>query len=174
MSLGATRIVRLVPDDWRVHRDLRLTALRTDPQAFGATYADNAAYDEATWRARLEAVTYWQARDDADRPIGLVGLWDVVAELSAPDDVDPAELGPFVIAMFVVPAARGAGVGAALLRTLLAEARARGHRQVWLDVTSTNPYAAALYERLGFRDTGQRRALGRDPQVFEQTMVHRF
>lgn len=125
MSLGATRIVRLVPDDWRVHRDLRLTALRTDPQAFGATYADNAAYDEATWRARLEAVTYWQARDDADRPIGLVGLWDVVAEFSAPHGVDPAESGPFVIAMFVVPAARGAGVGAALLRTLLAEARAR-------------------------------------------------
>ena len=56
---AALSVVRLTPDDWEVHRDLRLEALATDPEAFGATYADNAAYDEATWRARLAAVTYW-------------------------------------------------------------------------------------------------------------------
>lgn len=143
------RVVRLTPADWESHRALRLQALADTPEAFGASFADNAAYDEATWRARLEAVTYWQARDENGTPVGMVGLWEVVTS-----GVDPADVVPYLIAMYVTPAARGRGVGEALVHELLAEARARGHRRVLLDVTSTNRYAAALYQRLGFRFTG--------------------
>jgi ribosomal protein S18 acetylase RimI-like enzyme len=154
MTVG-WQIVRLTGDDWQEHRDLRLLALRTNPEAFGASYADNAAYDEATWRARLESVTYWQARIQAE-PVGMVGLWDVVTE-----GVDPRESAPYLIAMFVAPTHRGAGVGEALVRTLLAQARARGHTHVVLDVNHSNRSAARLYERVGFRFTGD--SWGPDP-----------
>jgi ribosomal protein S18 acetylase RimI-like enzyme len=50
----------------------------------------------------------------------------------------------------VDPAARGTGVGTALLVAITEEARARGYRGVRLDVVDTNPRARALYEREGF------------------------
>ena len=148
-------IVRLAPDDWEAHRDLRLEALTTDPEAFGATYAQNAAYDEATWRARLAAVTYWQARESG-MPLGMVGLWDPTTD---PDDLagdEEAEVIPFIIAMFVRPSARGRGIGAALVEAAVSEAAARGHRRLLLDVREANGTARALYRRMGFIETEER------------------
>ena len=52
--------------------------------------------------------------------------------------------------IFVAPEARGCGVGTALLDAIRAEARARGYRQVRLDVIDTNPRARALYLHQGF------------------------
>jgi len=141
-------VVRLTPADWRAHRDLRLEALRTDPEAFGSTYAENAAFDEAQWRARLEAVTYWQAREGG-MPVGMVGLWEIVT-----DDVLFEDAVPLLIGMFVRPAARGRGVGEALVRTVMAEARARGHLRLLLDVRVANASARSLYARCGFVETG--------------------
>ncbi|MBW8481786.1 GNAT family N-acetyltransferase [Actinomadura parmotrematis] len=51
----------------------------------------------------------------------------------------------------VSPAARGLGVGTALLGATAGEARRRGLRRVRLEVIDTNPRAKALYERFGFR-----------------------
>ena len=47
-------------------------------------------------------------------------------------------------------AARGQGVGSALLKAIIAEARRRGYHHVRLDVIDTNSRARALYERIGF------------------------
>ena len=52
--------------------------------------------------------------------------------------------------IFVAPAARGQGVGTALLDAIADKARSRGHSEVRLDVIDTNPRARALYERQGF------------------------
>jgi GNAT superfamily N-acetyltransferase len=53
----------------------------------------------------------------------------------------------------VVGAARGRGVGGALLAALLELAREQGHRTLSLSVDRQNP-ARRLYERVGFRDAG--------------------
>jgi ribosomal protein S18 acetylase RimI-like enzyme len=53
----------------------------------------------------------------------------------------------------VDPAARGAGVGTALIEALCAEGRARHYTALRLDVIDTNLRARALYERLGFTAT---------------------
>ena len=50
----------------------------------------------------------------------------------------------------VAPAARGLGVGSALMAAIEDEARARGYAYVRLDVIDTNWRARALYERLGY------------------------
>ncbi|GHE00172.1 molybdopterin-guanine dinucleotide biosynthesis protein MobC [Allgaiera indica] len=53
--------------------------------------------------------------------------------------------------------ARGCGVGSALVEAACAEARARGHSEVRLDVSDDNLRARALYERAGFTATGGER-----------------
>ena len=52
--------------------------------------------------------------------------------------------------IFVNEAARGKGVGSALLKAIYDEAERRDLSSVRLDVIDTNPRARALYERQGF------------------------
>lgn len=56
----------------------------------------------------------------------------------------------FILQVGVRAESRGAGMGAALVRSLLAAFRANGLRRAALGVTADNP-ARMLYERLGFR-----------------------
>lgn len=65
--------------------------------------------------------------------------------------LDEAEL----LLIAVVPDARRAGVGAALLRGTIAECRGRGVRRLHLEVRASNP-AVALYTAHGFEREGVR------------------
>ncbi|MEL7091606.1 MAG: GNAT family N-acetyltransferase [Pseudomonadota bacterium] len=58
----------------------------------------------------------------------------------------------------VAAAARGRGVGTALLNGLFDYARDTGFQAVTLDVIDRNPRARALYERIGFAAQGQHSA----------------
>ena len=55
----------------------------------------------------------------------------------------------------VVPAARGRGIGAALVGEALRRMRADGATQAWLNVNVDNP-AVRLYRELGFEHRGRR------------------
>jgi ribosomal protein S18 acetylase RimI-like enzyme len=59
------------------------------------------------------------------------------------------------LAVAVVPNARGQGVGSALLTSLLAEARAGGHKTLSLSVDRHNDRAIALYRHYGFAQVGE-------------------
>ncbi len=54
-----------------------------------------------------------------------------------------------------LPAARGQGVGAALLEAVAAAARRRGSHALRLEVRTDNAAAIALYERQGFHRIGR-------------------
>ncbi|MFG3345936.1 GNAT family N-acetyltransferase [Streptomyces sp. NPDC048018] len=56
---------------------------------------------------------------------------------------------PWIATVFRVPGPEGAGLGSVLLRRVLADAAARGLREIELVVSEGNP-ARSLYERLGF------------------------
>jgi GNAT superfamily N-acetyltransferase len=77
----------------------------------------------------------WVA-ERGDRPVGLLTA-------AARDD------GWEVV--LLVAAERRAGVGSALVRAVLDEAKAAGAAQVWLVTTNDNLGALAFYQRLGFR-----------------------
>ncbi|MGO4691392.1 ribosomal protein S18-alanine N-acetyltransferase [Glaciibacter sp. 2TAF33] len=57
----------------------------------------------------------------------------------------------------VHPESRGHGLGRTLVQTLVAEARKRGAREVFLEVRADNPAAHGLYRSLGFEDVGVRK-----------------
>jgi len=71
---------------------------------------------------------------------------------------DDAEL----LTIGVSPAARRAGVGAALVAAVLDASRRAGARRVLLEVDADNKAARALYRRAGFRQTSVRAGYYRD------------
>lgn len=81
---------------------------------------------------------------------------------------DPSVTGPDPIEIeriYVERNAIGRGLGAALMRTCLEEAAARGGKTVWLGVWERNERAIAFYERWGFAVVGSHVfQLGSDPQ----------
>ena len=58
----------------------------------------------------------------------------------------------------VLPAQRGQGVGALLVRAALEAFANRGAREVWLEVRAGNEAARALYQACAFEQSGVRRA----------------
>ncbi|MBN9177816.1 MAG: ribosomal protein S18-alanine N-acetyltransferase [Microbacterium sp.] len=56
----------------------------------------------------------------------------------------------------IAASARGRGRGRTLLRALAETARARGARELFLEVRADNPVAAALYRSEGFAEIGRR------------------
>ncbi len=73
-----------------------------------------------------------------------------------------------VLTLAVLPAARRAGVGRALLRAAVAMAAARGAVELFLEVAADNGAARALYDAAGMRAVGLRRRYypgGRDAVV---------
>jgi ribosomal protein S18 acetylase RimI-like enzyme len=150
------------PDDWQSHRDLRLEGLRDAPDAFWFTYADEAVFEEADWRERIEGAWLVQARDE-DGVLGSAGLglhWE-------PERATEATL----FGMYVTPRARGRGVGEALVEAVVEEARRRGKTEIVLEVASENAAARALYERCGFVATGARHPHPRKDELHEIEMI---
>jgi GNAT superfamily N-acetyltransferase len=79
------------------------------------------------------------ARDAAGEPLGCVGL----RPLSEAGCCEMKRL-------FLLPAARGLGLGRAMSEAVIAQARRRGYRELRLDTLPTMTAAIALYEQLGF------------------------
>ncbi len=74
------------------------------------------------------------------------GAIEGYAGLFAPQGAHEADIQTIAVAGH----ARGAGLGRALMNMLIAEARTRGAREVFLEVRADNPGARHLYESLGF------------------------
>jgi GNAT superfamily N-acetyltransferase len=58
--------------------------------------------------------------------------------------------GPYLNLLGVLPDAQGNGVGRAVLQWLEAEARAGGHRNLWLCVSTFNADTRRIYEAAGY------------------------
>lgn len=100
----------------------------------------------------------WSRRAMRSELIGTNGYYLVAFPPETPDTVD-GYAGLFaprgapqgdIQTIAVAETARRQGLGRVLVQTLVAEARDRGVREVFLEVRTDNPGAQALYESLGF------------------------
>jgi GNAT superfamily N-acetyltransferase len=151
-----------VAGDWQALRGIRLAALLDAPDAFGSTYAREAAFAEADWQRRIATGGTFLAylpEVSASEPAGLAGGYQ-----ESPGTVE-------LVSMYVRPPARGRGVGEALVASVIEWAGARDATSVHLWVTEVNKPARLLYERCGFTPTGERQLLPSNPALGEVGMA---
>jgi ribosomal protein S18 acetylase RimI-like enzyme len=131
------------------YRDLRLRALREEPEAFGASYEERVGRPLEETAARLR-----QTSEPPDHfTLGAFAPDDrLIGSVSFTRQTPSKERHRGTItAMYVAPEARGRGTGKQLLRAAIARAQAlEGMEQITLGVVSTNAAARALYRALGF------------------------
>ncbi len=147
-------------DDWPRLKSLRLAALLDAPLAFGLSYATAAAYTEAQWRERAAgrtAAEYWLAFAQ-DEAVGLIG-----GAVGADGQYQ-------LIAMWLRPDRRGAGLAGRLVDAVTARAAA-GHARVVLGVAPDNDRAVGLYRKHGFAFLPEWETLDSHPGVTLQKMA---
>ncbi|CAN5826158.1 GNAT family N-acetyltransferase [soil metagenome] len=135
---------RIAAHDWLLLRDLRLASLADAPEAFGQRHEEAAKTPDEEWQQTARASTegkrraWFLARDGEGEVVGLVQ-----ARRRTPADC-------LLFSMWVTPAARGGGVGRALVEAVADWGATWGAQRVVLWVYGANRGAQQFYERLGF------------------------
>ncbi len=168
-DLERVQTLRLDPSAWRDYKALRLMALRTDPQAFEASYAEQRAKPDAWWHEHLRDAARgrrsWLLFAELDqRLVGMIGA-----------RVSEAPLVADVNSVFVTPEARGRGIGDALLRAMLQDlGQAPSIQRVRLYVNASQVAAHRLYERAGFRVVARERSPYGDGNSYDEYLMEQL
>ena len=135
-----------------------------DGPAVLAIYAQGIATGNATLETATPDWSHWQtshrrdcrlvARDDAGRVVG----WTALGRYSTRDVYE----GVAWESVYVDGAARGRGVGSALLAALVTASEEAGVWTLLAGVLVENLASLALHERAGFRRIGVQERMGRD------------
>lgn len=140
------KIITLPVKRWREYKDLRLEALKLEPQAFAMEYSKEANRPDADWIDRLKpkyqaAMKLFLEVDGA--LAGIIG--------SFCDENDPHTA--IIILVYVKKEYRGLGLGKAMLRELLDKlSKLSEINKFQLSVTATQIPAIKTYESLGFKE----------------------
>lgn len=150
---NSTVIRKLTSTDAPHYRDFRLHALRRYPLAFGSNHGDESAKPLSWYEDRIAAKEspdgfILGAFDGQNRPAGAAGL----TRFARASERHKAAL----FGMAVHEDHAGRGIGKALVRELIAEARKLpGLLQIMLSVTEGNSPAERLYASSGFETHGR-------------------
>ncbi len=128
---------------------LRVEALKGDPEAFSASLEEYESLSVEEVKRRL-----WSSWDafvvgaiEEGKLVGMAGFYR--------DQGLKTRHKGHVWGVYVTPAARGKGVGRALMQKLLERApTVKGVRQILISVTATQTAAIKLYRSLGFERFG--------------------
>ena len=143
------RIEPMAADDWPAVRSIYLEGIATGLATFAHEAPEWMAWD-ASHRPDCRLV----ARDTAGAVLG----WAALSRYSSRD----VYAGVAEVSIYVAAAARGGGVGAALMGALIESSEAAGIWTLQAGIFTDNPASLALHERFGFRRVGVRERIGRD------------
>jgi RimJ/RimL family protein N-acetyltransferase len=153
------------PEDWPALREIRLTALRSAPDAYSSTFSRESGFGDTVWRERATGVpgrqTFLAVADDGRLVATATGL---------ADPEEPADVR-LLVGMWIDPAHRGQGLVDRLTAAVADWARRDGGRTLRLDVSVGNEVARGAYLRNGFRPTGDRAPMPGRPDVLEEAMT---
>lgn len=136
--------------------------LPDDAPAVLAVYADGIATGQATFETQVPDWDSWDgARLPRHRFVAVLARDVVGWSALSPVSLRAAYAGVAEVSVYVARAARGRGVGAALLSRLVASSEQGGIWTLQSGVFPENAASLALHERFGFRRVGVRERIGR-------------
>lgn len=157
----AIEIIQLTAADWPRVKQLRLSALRHDPQAFGSNLEKELAYPDSLWQERHHAVLSgeaWLSCAAADgQLIGMMGAFRSKNNSAT------------IYGVFVEPLYRGQGISKLLLADLLRNIRsAPDIKSIILTVNTEQLAAVRLYQTFGFRTVNEHEAVMGDGDTYKE------
>ena len=159
------QIRRLEASDAALYRDIRLEALKKNPEAFGSTFERENAQPLSWFEAVVVRADIFGAFLDG----ALVGI----AGYAAQEGSKQAHKG-LLWGMYVRTAGRNASLGKRLVAAVLDHARGRVE-MVQLTVVSENEAARRLYGAMGFVEYGyEKRALKQDDRYYDEVLMVKF
>ncbi|MGY8608319.1 GNAT family N-acetyltransferase [Bacillus altitudinis] len=136
----------LTPEDAQEYANLRLEALRLNPESFAMSYEEEKLDTKNKYKARF-ASTQSMWTFGAFHQGQLVGSVTLIQET-----LQKLKHRANVAAMYVTANGRGKGMGKALLTKVLSFAREKKDiEQLYLTVVTTNDSAKHLYRSVGFK-----------------------
>ena len=153
--MGEIAVRVLEEDDWQDYRAVRLAALRESPEAYLATYAEEATQPEQYWRHCMVRADRLLA-ESSGAPLGIASV-DL--------DEDAAESAS-VSDLWVTPTARNTGVASRLVQAAADQAMNRGCTKLYYWVSTENGRAIGFASNAGFRVTSQRRTARTENKEF--------
>ena len=158
---GAFQIVPLLPQHWESVR---------------AIYGEGIATGNATFETELPSWEKWDAShrqdcrliavDDNAREKNILG-WAALSAVSA----RRVYAGVAEVSVYVSTAARGRGVGKALMNALVEASEAHGLWTLQAGIFPENTASISLHKSFGFREVGVRRRIGQLGNVWRDVML---
>lgn len=153
-------IRKATADDAMKLREIRLRALREEPDAYGSTYEESARYSIEQWVRMAGEWNYFLAL-----------VHGQVVGMASGGQFPPRPEARWLYGMFVRREFRGTGVADALVETVVQWARDEGVSTLGLHVTTSLARPVAFYTRLGFVPYGKPTPMDRDATLTLQTMA---
>lgn len=154
--------------DAQLYQEVRLSALKINPDSFGSTYKREVKFSLESVAERLEPAKDKFVLGAFNDNSSLVGIVSFMRENS----LKTSHKGN-VFGMYVAPEVRGKGLGKSLMIELKKMAKScDGLEQINLTVVSENSSAKKLYKSLGFEVYGvERNALKFNGQYFDEDLM---
>lgn len=156
-------------DDWEKVKNLRLEALKKDPQAFGSTYESELERTDEEWMEKLEKTLGENPSEilviakDGDIYVGMIGAF--------PKDAKTWNIK----AVYVKPGYRGKGVSRKLVEEILRQIdEKKDVEATQLMVNAQQEAAVRLYQSYGFDivETAKDQKLG-DGNIYDEYVMRR-
>ena len=155
--MGDYAFRNMTPADWPRVRAIYLEGISTGQATF-----ETSAPDWESWHASHRS----DCRLVAEKK-GRVQAW---AALS-PASKRPVYAGVAEVSIYVAQAARGQGLGKALMQQLIHDSEAAGIWSLYCSIFPENQASASLLEGLGFRRVGIRERIARQHGVWRDTLI---
>jgi ribosomal protein S18 acetylase RimI-like enzyme len=142
--MSDVQIIQLQPHEWELYKNLRLQALKEEPQAFSSTYEGNLKEPDEMWKGMLELavegkVEWLSFAKQNDELVGMVGAYSTDQKFAK------------VIAVYVAKDSRGKGVARKLMEDLITNiSKNKSIKKLYLEVNADQIPALNLYKNCGF------------------------
>ncbi|HSY92145.1 MAG TPA: GNAT family N-acetyltransferase [Candidatus Binatus sp.] len=163
-------ILPMPPELWPAVREIYAQGIATGNATFETEFPDWEKWDAGHRKdCRLVALEPFEQNAELVVPLEKLTVlgWAALSPVSA----RRVYAGVAEVSVYVATAARGRGVGKALLQTLVHESEANGIWTLQAGIFPENVASISLHQSCGFREVGRRRHIGQLRELWRDVLL---